>query len=70
MSKLKKPKAESMKNYFYLVNKTKFELFEPQQDTDHELIDKYKKMFLEKTEAYFIDEIIFCRIENLCKVNC
>ena len=67
MSKVKKQKPESMKNYFYLINKTKFELFEPPVDTDHETIEKIKKFYLDHTEEHFIDELIFGRLETLSK---
>ena len=69
MSKLKKPKQESLKNYFYLINKTKFELFEPPADNDHELLEKIKKKYLENSDENFIDELIFSQIENLSKIN-
>jgi hypothetical protein len=65
MSKVKKSKPESMKNYFYLLSKTKFELFEPPIDLDHEIIEKIKKTFYEESEETFIDELIFCRIETI-----
>ncbi len=67
MSKVKKQKPESMKNYFYLINKTKFELFEPPVDSDHETIEKIKKFYLDHTEEHFIDELIFGRLETLSK---
>lgn len=67
MSKVKKPKCESMKNYFYLLNKNKYELFEPPIDTDFELTEKIKKMYYDSSEEVFIDELIFCRLDNLCK---
>lgn len=69
MSKLKKPKQESLKNYFYLINKTKFELFEPAADNDHEIIEKIKKKYAENSDEIFIDEMIFSQIENLSKIN-
>jgi hypothetical protein len=67
MSKVRKPKPENMKGYFYLLNKTKFELFEPPVDTDHETIEKIKKTYYDETEECFIDELIFCKIETLSK---
>jgi hypothetical protein len=67
MSKVKKSKPDNMKNYFYLINKTKFELFEPPVDNDHETIEKIKKFYLDETEEHFIDELIFCRLETLSK---
>ena len=69
MSKIKKPKQENIKNYFYLINKTKFELFEPPVDNDHEIIEKLKKIYLENNEEIFIDELIFSQLENLSKRN-
>jgi len=68
MGKIKKPK-ESLKNYFYFVNKTKFELFEPPVDTDQEIIEKLKKIYIENSEEIFIDELIFSQLENLSKIN-
>ena len=68
MGKIKKPK-ESLKNYFYFVNKTKFELFEPPMDTDQEIIEKLKKIYIENSEEIFIDELIFSQLENLSKIN-
>ncbi len=65
MSKVKKPKPENMKNYFYLLSKTKYELFEPAIDTDHETIEKIKKYYMDESEESFIDELIFCKIESL-----
>ena len=67
MSKIKKPKQENMKNYFYYLNKnTKFELFEPPVDSEHETIEKIKKFYiLESSPDQFIDEIIFCRLDNI-----
>ena len=69
MSKIKKPKQESIKNYFYLINKTKFELFEPPVDNDHEIIEKLKKNYIEHSEEIFIDELIFSQLENLSKIT-
>jgi len=67
MSKVKKSKPENIKNYFYLLNKSKYELFEPPVDNDHELIEKIKKSYYDQNEETFIDDIIFCRLENLCR---
>ena len=69
MSKVKKPKQDSMKNYFYYLNKqTKFELFEPPVDNDHETIEKIKKFYSDETEEHFIDELIFCRLDNISNI--
>jgi hypothetical protein len=57
-----------MKNYFYLLNKTKYELFEPPTDTDYDIIEKFKKLYFDNNEELFIDELIFCRLDNLCIV--
>jgi hypothetical protein len=67
MSKLKKTKPDNIKNYFYFVNKVKYELFEPPIDNDHEIIDRFKKCYSEMNEETFVDELIFCRMESLCK---
>ena len=67
MSKVRKPKPESMKNYFYLLKQSKYELFEPPIDNDHEIIDRVKKFYNENTEEKFIDELIFCNLENICR---
>ncbi len=69
MNKIKKQKPDNIKNYFYLINKTKFELFEPPVDNDHEIIEKLKKIYLEHSEEIFIDELIFSQLENLSKRN-
>jgi hypothetical protein len=69
MSKVRKPKPESMKNYFYLFKQSKYELFEPPVDNDHEIVDRVKKFYNENTEEKFIDELIFCNLENLCMIK-
>jgi hypothetical protein len=49
-------------------NVPKFELFEPTKDVDYELITKYKKTYSEMSEEAFIDMLIFCKLDNLCKL--
>lgn len=64
MGKVKKPK-ENLRNLFYVYDKTKYQLFEPPTDNDAELIDKIKKFNTTLNEEYFIDELIFCRIDYI-----
>jgi hypothetical protein len=69
MSKLKKPK-DNVKACFYLYNNLpKFELFEPVKDSDFELIGKFKKSLFENPEEKFIDELLFCKMDNLCNID-
>ena len=67
MNKIKKPKPDTLKSCFYMYNNIpKFELFEPIKDNDYEIINKFKKLFIENTEEVFIDCLIFCKLDNLC----
>jgi len=66
MAKIKKPRPDNIKNYFYFYNKqTKFELFEPPVDADYEIIEKFKKSLEENTLDNFIDDLIFTKLENI-----
>lgn len=66
MSKIKKPKPDHIKNYFYILNKAKYELFDAPLDPDHEIVEKFKRCYYENHDETFVDELIFCRIESLC----
>lgn len=65
MNKIKKPE---LKNLFYYLPKTRFEMFEQRSDNDHDLEEKYKKLYLENSEEFFVDELIFCKIDTICKI--
>jgi hypothetical protein len=68
VSKIKKPKPESIKScLLFCSGVPKFELFEPVKDSDFEVIGKFKKSQMENSEEAFIDELIFCKMDNLCK---
>jgi hypothetical protein len=68
MSKInKKPKIE--KNFFYLIKQTKFELFEPTTDHDYELVEKIKRSFIENTISEFIDNLLFIKLDTICKIK-
>lgn len=68
MAKLKKPRPDGIKNYFYYYNnKAKFELFEPPVDADYEIIEKCKKSFEENSIDNFLDDLIFTKLENISK---
>jgi len=69
MAKIKKPRPDNIKNYFYFYNKqTKFELFEPPVDADYEIIEKFKKSLNENTIDNFIDDLIFTKLEYISKL--
>jgi hypothetical protein len=68
MSKLKKPRLNEIKNYFYYLNKqSKFELFEPQIEADYEIVEKFRKSFEENSIDNFLDDLIFTKLENISK---
>jgi hypothetical protein len=70
ISKIKRPKPESFKSCMLLYNSVpKFELFEPVKDNDFEIIGKFKKSLIECSESEFIDDLIFCKMDNLCNIK-
>jgi hypothetical protein len=64
-----KIRKTDLKNLFYYLPRTRFELFEPSCDNDHDLNEKYKKIYNDNDEETFIDELIFVRISSACKYN-
>jgi hypothetical protein len=69
-NRIKKPKPENIKSCFLLYNNVpKFELFEPVKDNDFELIGKFKKSLYENSEEAFLDELIFCKMDNLYTIE-
>lgn len=63
-----KLRKTDIKNLFYYLPRTRFELFEPTCDNDHDLNEKFKKIFIESSEENFIDELIFVKIGAACNI--